>query len=55
MNVIIDSRTGEEVAEFDGFVDAAVFRRDVLRPQLPPDDPCPYEIRGVARRSRAAA
>ncbi len=55
MNVIIDTRTGEEVAEFDEFLDAAVYRRDVLRPQLPLDAQCPYEIRGVARRARAAA
>lgn len=49
MNVIIDQRTGIEVASFADYVEAAVYRRDVLRPNLPPDAPCPYAIRGVAR------
>ncbi|MEE3755239.1 hypothetical protein [Mycobacterium intracellulare] len=47
MNVIIDQRTGHEVTRFADYVDAAVYRRDVLRPRLRPDQPCPYAIRGV--------
>ena len=55
MNIIIDTRTGEEVAQFTEFLDAAVYRRDVLRPQLPPDAPCPYEIKGAAIPAQAAS
>ncbi|MGB8402617.1 MAG: hypothetical protein WCE30_00925 [Mycobacterium sp.] len=47
MNVIIDQRTGQEVARFDDYVVAAVYRRDELRPKLRPNQPCPYAIRGV--------
>ncbi|BCI84687.1 hypothetical protein MTY66_63120 (plasmid) [Mycolicibacterium sp. TY66] len=47
MNVIIDQRTGAEVNRFSDYVEAAVYRRDVLRPRLHPDQPCPYAIRGV--------
>lgn len=54
MNIIVDQRTGKEVAEFDDYIDAAVHRRDVLRPKLPPEAPCPYAIRGAVSRVRAA-
>lgn len=47
MNVIIDQRTGEEVDRFPDYLAAAIHRRDVLRPKLPPNQPCPYAIRGV--------
>lgn len=55
MNIIIDERTGEEVKQFAEYLDAAVYRRDVLRPQLPPDAPCPYAIRGAAIPAQAAS
>lgn len=45
--VIVHQRTGAHIAAFAGYVEAAVYRRDVLRPQLPPDSPCPYAIRGI--------
>jgi hypothetical protein len=54
MNIIVDQRTGIEVAEFDDYVAAAVYRRDVLRPKLSPDAPCPYAIRGAVSRVLAA-
>lgn len=47
MNVIIDQRTGRELCRFASYVEAAVYRRDVLRPALDLDQPCPYAIRGV--------
>lgn len=46
--IIVNQRTGCQVAVFDTYVEAAVHRRDVLRPRLAPDAPCPYAIRGVA-------
>lgn len=42
MNAIVDQRTGEEVARFDDYVAAAVYRRDVLR-----SDWRRHEISGV--------
>ena len=47
--VIVNQRTGQQVKEFDDYPAAAVYRRDVLRPALDPDAPCPYAIRGVPR------
>lgn len=47
--VIVNQRTGQQVAGFDDYIEAAVYRRDVLRPTLPPDAPCPFAIRGVPR------
>lgn len=47
--VIVNERTGVEVAGFEEYLDAAVYRRDVLMPTLLPDEPCPYLIRGVPR------
>jgi hypothetical protein len=47
--VIINERTGVEVAGFEEYVDAAVYRRDVLMPTLGPDERCPFAIRGVPR------
>ena len=47
--VIVNQRTGQEVAGFEEYADARDYRRDVLRPQLGPDAPCPYAIRGVPR------
>lgn len=47
MNAVIDQRTGREVARFATYTEAANYRRDVLRPQLAPDQPCQYAIRGV--------
>ena len=47
MNVIVDQRTGKEVDRFPDYVAAANYRRDVLRPKLQPNQPCPYAIRGV--------
>ena len=37
-------RARELVAEFDDYVPAAEYRRDVLRPQLHPRAQCPYQI-----------
>lgn len=42
---IVNQRTGAEVAVFGSYVEAAEYRRDVLRPELAPDEPCPYAIR----------
>lgn len=47
--VIVNQRTGVEVAGFEEYLDAAVYRRDVLMPTVAPDEPCPYLIRGVPR------
>ncbi|GAS98846.1 putative uncharacterized protein [Mycolicibacterium canariasense] len=47
--VIVNQATGVEVAGFEEYVDAAVYRRDVLMPTVAPDEPCPYAIRGVPR------
>lgn len=43
--IIINQRTGALVASFESYVAAAEFRRDVLRPGLAPDAPCPFAIR----------
>lgn len=42
---IVNQRTGETVAVFPSYVQAAEHRRDVLRPALAPDAPCPFAIR----------
>ncbi|UQX13560.1 hypothetical protein [Candidatus Mycobacterium methanotrophicum] len=47
MNVIIDQRTGRQLRRFASYAEAAAYRRDVLRPALDPDQPCPFLIRGV--------
>lgn len=47
MIVIVDQRTGNEIARFKEYPDAAVYRRDVLRPGLRSRQKCPYAIRGV--------
>lgn len=43
---IVHQRTGEILEKvFTDYVEAAIYRRDVLRPQLHPLAPCPYAIR----------
>ncbi|QDF19374.1 hypothetical protein SEA_CRACKLEWINK_88 [Mycobacterium phage Cracklewink] len=42
---IINQRTGTLIAEFPDYLTAAEHRRDVLRPQLQPNEPCPFAIR----------
>lgn len=43
MNVIIDQRTGHEIARFAEYVDASNYRRDILQNTWRR-----YEIRGAA-------
>ena len=42
---IVHQRTGEIVAVFNTYAEAATYRRDVLLPQLDPASPCPFAIR----------
>jgi hypothetical protein len=42
---IVNQRTGGRTGPFDNYVQAAEFRRDVLRPRLDPNAPCPFAIR----------
>lgn len=43
---IVHQRTGIYVSGvFSTYVEAATYRRDVLRPRLTPDASCPYAIR----------
>lgn len=42
---IFNQRTGVLVGTFDSYVEAAEYRRDVLRPRLEPDEPCMFAIR----------
>lgn len=43
---IVNQRTGIALDQkFCDYVEAATYRRDVLRPRLAPDAPCPYAIR----------
>lgn len=42
---IINQRTGGKTGPFDTYVEAAEFRKNVLRPRLDPNQPCPFAIR----------
>lgn len=42
---IHNQRTGAKTGPFAGYVEAAEFRRDVLRPRLAPNAHCPFAIR----------
>lgn len=42
---IVNQRTGGRTGPFATYVQAAEFRRDVLRPRLAPDAPCQFAIR----------
>lgn len=43
---IVNQRTGIALDQkFCHYVEAATYRRDVLRPEIAPGAPCPYAIR----------
>ncbi|AVJ50274.1 hypothetical protein I5J36_gp58 [Mycobacterium phage Mendokysei] len=42
---IVHQRTGKTIGVFADYVEAFNYRRDVLRPTLDPNAPCPFAIR----------
>ncbi|OFB37943.1 hypothetical protein BA059_16735 [Mycolicibacterium sp. (ex Dasyatis americana)] len=51
---IVNQRTGSKAGPFDTYVEAAEFRRNVLRPRLGPNEPCPFAIRSDEQPSTVA-